>query len=109
MVSPNRTMMKLKACPRCEGAVLELAGVGGEDGLCINCGWRRPDVPVDIQEQVEARLGQRYVDDHYTQSRIGTGKPPLSGWDRVKLRREREQRQSNDRYVRKDPSSVVIV
>jgi hypothetical protein len=31
------------------------------------------------------------MDDRYSHRQIGTGKPPLSGWEREKRRREREQ------------------
>ena len=60
-----------------------------EDGaVCINCGWRRQEIPADVLEQVQAHLGEPFLDSRHPQKRIGTGKPPLSGWDRVKLRRE---------------------
>ena len=62
--------------------------------MCINCGWRQSDVPPLIQAQVKAHLGKPYMDDRYTHDRIGTGKPPLSGWDRVKRRRAREGTQA---------------
>jgi len=42
-------------------------------------------------QQVKEHLGDPYMEDRYTHARIGTGKPPLSGWDRVKRRREREK------------------
>ena len=64
-----------------------------EDGaVCINCGWRKQEIPADVLEQVQAHLGEPYMDGRRPQQRIGTGKPPLSGWDRVKLRRERVRR-----------------
>ena len=63
--------------------------------MCINCGWRQSDVPPHIQAQVKAHLGKPYMDDRYTHDRIGTGKPPLSGWDRVKRRRAREDTQAS--------------
>ena len=66
--------------------------VTSADGtLCVNCGWRKADVPPEIQTQVEAHLGTPYMEERYTHSRIGTGKPPLNGWERVKRRREREK------------------
>ena len=84
-------MIHTNACPRCQGAVLEYAPPVEENALCINCGWRRREISAEIQAQVSDRLGQPDVEERYTRSQIGTGKPPLSGWDRVKLRRERER------------------
>ena len=34
------------------------------------------------------------MEERYTHSRIGTGKPPLNGWERVKRRRERDRARS---------------
>ena len=85
-------MIILQACPKCRGAVLEHDPAVLEDGpLCVNCGWRRSDIPPDVRAQVEARLGQPYLEDRYIHSRIGTGKPPLSGWQRLKRLRERNK------------------
>jgi len=89
-------MIALQSCPRCKGAVLQYSGTAVDSPLCINCGWRKADVPVDVLEQVEQHLGQPYMEDKYTHARIGTGKPPLSGWDRVKRRRERERARQED-------------
>jgi Zn ribbon nucleic-acid-binding protein len=85
-------MISLGSCPRCNGAVLEYLPSGTESALCINCGWRQPDIPPQVQAQVDAHMGRPYLEQPYNRNRIGTGKPPLSGWDRVKLRRERERR-----------------
>ena len=82
-------MISLHSCPRCGGAVLEYPHPHADAALCINCGWRRSEVPPEIRAQVEAHLGKPYMEDRYTHTRIGTGKAPLSGWDRVKRRRER--------------------
>jgi hypothetical protein len=59
--------------------------------MCLNCGWRKAEVPTEVLKQVKNHLGDPYMEDRYTHTRIGTGKPPLSGWDRVKRRREREK------------------
>lgn len=84
-------MIALHSCPRCKGAVLEYAGSYVDNAMCLNCGWRKADVPAEVMAQVKDHLGQPYMEDRYTHTRIGTGKPPLSGWDRVKRRREREK------------------
>ena len=85
------TMIALHDCPRCNGAVLEYPAPADDGRLCINCGWRKADINPDIQAQVQAHLGKRYMEGRYTHNRIGTGKPPLNGWERVKRRRERER------------------
>ena len=84
-------MITVNACPRCHGAVLEYRAPATDGALCVNCGWRRPSIPPDIQAQVEAHLGEPFLrEDRKGNHRVGTGKPPLSGWDRVKRRRARE-------------------
>jgi len=83
-------MISLHACPRCAGAILENPPDALDGPLCINCGWRRSEISPEIQAEVEAHMGGAYV-QRYTRSRIGTGKPALSGWQKVKLRRDRER------------------
>ena len=39
--------------------------VDSERALCINCGWRAPDVPVDVSEQVTAHRRMRHIEDAY--------------------------------------------
>jgi Zn ribbon nucleic-acid-binding protein len=82
-------MIRIRACPRCDGAILEHRPSDVEDAMCINCGWRRQDIPDDVQQEVVAHRDKAYVEDRYVRERIGTGKPPLSGWDRKKRLRER--------------------
>ena len=81
-------MISLHACPRCDGAVLEHGSSDDEDAGCINCGWRRQDIPEDVTDRVQAHLGKPSIDNYYTRQQIGQGKPPLSGWDRIKHQRE---------------------
>ena len=84
-------MITVNACPRCHGAVLEYLAPATDSALCVNCGWRQPHIPPDIQAQVEAHLGEPFLrEDRSGHHRVGTGKPPLSGWDRVKRRRARQ-------------------
>ena len=83
-------MITLYACPRCNGAVLDYSSPLADSPLCITCGWRRPEVPPDIQAEVEAHMGKTFMEDRYKHRQIGTGKPPLSGWDREKRRRARD-------------------
>ena len=82
-------MIRFHACPRCEGAVLENTRSYADDATCISCGWRRAGIPDDVRDQVQEHLGKRVLESSYVRDRVGTGKPPLSGWDRVKLQRER--------------------
>ena len=36
-------------------------------------------------------MGKLFVEDRYVHRNIGSGKPPLSGWDREKRRRAQEK------------------
>ena len=88
----NGAMLTLQACPRCNGAVLRSPPSEFEGTLCVNCGWRQPDISAEVQAQIEARLGKPSVEEPYTRRRIGRGKPPLSGWERAKRQKERDRR-----------------
>lgn len=83
--------MNLSECPRCGGAVLDYASPDADSPLCLTCGWRRAEIPAEVRAEVEEHIGKAYMDDRYSHRQIGTGKPPLSGWEREKRRREREQ------------------
>ena len=78
----ERFAMKiLRNCPKCGGTVLtDLDGL-----VCANCGFRRAVIPADVQEEVFEHLGRPYVERR--KQPIGRGKPPISGWEREKLRR----------------------
>ncbi len=89
-------MISLKSCPRCKGAVMDSPNPNLDSPMSITCGWRKSDVSAEVLAQVQAHLGEPDMEDRYTHSRIGTGKPPLSGWDRVKRRRERERIKAQD-------------
>ena len=77
-------MITFGACPRCGGAVID-------SPLCITCGWRGTDPSPEIRAEVEASLGEKSIDNRYPHRRIGKGKSPLSGWERVKRQRELEK------------------
>ena len=47
----------------------------------------------------ESHLGKNFMEDRYTHKQIGTGKPPLSGWEREKRRREREKQAQEQRQL----------
>ncbi len=83
-------MITLQACPRCGGAVLDYGSPFADSPLCLTCGWRRPEISPEIQAEVDAHMGKPFLEDRYVHRHIGTGKPPLSGWEREKRRRERE-------------------
>ena len=89
-------MICLQQCPRCGGAVLEYPSPAWDDPLCINCGWRRAELGPDIRAEVQDALGKPYLADLYTAKRIGTGKPPLSGWERFQLRRQRDRSRKDE-------------
>ena len=88
-------MISLLACPKCNGAVLEDPLPLADNPLCVNCGWRCPAVPRDVQAEVEAHLGRDTVEQRIPE-RIGKGEPPMSGWQRTKRRREREAQSLGD-------------
>ena len=95
----TNVQITLQACPRCGGAVLDYRSPIADSPLCITCGWRRPEVPPNIQAEVEAHLGKSFMEDHYKHKQIGTGKPPLSGWEREKRRRLKEKKPSEPKVA----------
>ena len=84
-------MLLLRACPRCRGAILDYKIPTGDSPLCITCGWRGVNIPTDVRTEVLTHLGRPCVSPTSAGRRIGTGKPPLSGWERRTLRREVER------------------
>ena len=86
-------MLTLGVCPRCKGAVVDYALPSSDSPLCLTCGWCHQEVSPAIQAEVQKYLGKSYVEDRYSNKPIGSGKPPLSGWEREKRRRERLRRQ----------------
>ena len=88
-------MISVNACPRCRGAVVEQSPPAIDTALCVNCGWRRQEIPPDVQMEVAAHVGKPFLEEsRYTHHRIATGKPALTGWERVKRARDRETRRS---------------
>ena len=83
-------MINLSACPRCNGPVLDYSSPVADSPLCITCGWRQAKIPPEVQAEVDAHQGKSYMEDRYAHRQIGTGKPPLSGWEREKRRRARD-------------------
>ena len=84
-------MITLAACPKCNGAVLDYGCQEADNPMCITCGWRCGDAPPEIQAEVEAHMGKTFIENRYMHREIGGGKPPLSGWERTLLRRQRER------------------
>ncbi|HAL46759.1 MAG: hypothetical protein FI707_11565 [SAR202 cluster bacterium] len=79
-------MLRQETCPRCEGLVVDEPF---EDELkCIYCGWRPVEIPDDVQREVDSHIGRSFID--HSRKRPPRGKPPLSGWEREKLRRQRQ-------------------
>ncbi len=60
-------MIDFRACPRCNGDVLEYFPADSERALCINCGWRA----LDVSEQVKAHKGMRHIEDGYKRDESG--------------------------------------
>ena len=94
IVGTGLTVMSFRGCPRCKGAVLEFPASHDEGAMCVNCGWRRHSIPPEVQEYVDEHLGKPYLRQRYQRARIATGKPPLSGWDRLKRRRTTKKQKS---------------
>lgn len=77
-------MNDLRACPRCNGVVLD--DPFESEMKCLNCGWRPRAIPDDVKREVEAHRGKSNIG--YNRKRPPRGKPPLSGWERLKQRKE---------------------
>jgi hypothetical protein len=88
-------MITFNACPRCGGAVLDYGAARIDSPMCITCGWRHVEVPPDVQLEVEAHLEMDFIENPYLHQQIGTGRPPLSGWERIKRQRERDANRAN--------------
>jgi hypothetical protein len=56
-------------------------------------------VPAEVQAEVESHVGKDYVRDRYTHRQLGKGKPPLSGWEEEKRRRERQKRRESGKMA----------
>jgi hypothetical protein len=67
--------------------------------MCITCGWRKVGVPADVLAKVQARLGKTFMEDRYSHKQIGTGKPPLSGREPEKRRRERTRKEADGQQL----------
>ncbi len=85
-------MMTLNSCPKCTGTIYQYDESTEDGPMCLNCGWRQNDIPQDVELEVQTHLGKPFMEDRYAHHRIATGKPPLSGWERIKRRRDRERR-----------------
>ena len=80
--------MSLRTCPRCTGAVIDYDHMS-DCPSCVNCGWRQVEISADVKTEYDSYFGIDRSPDYYAHRTIGTGKPPLSGWERVKRQRER--------------------
>lgn len=82
MVLQASARIIIKACPRCNGAIVSYSSAY-EDSFCVNCGWERIDIPQSVIETVESSRGQGILkDERWTHRSIGTGKAPSSGWQK---------------------------
>jgi Zn ribbon nucleic-acid-binding protein len=78
-------------CPRCNGVVL--ADPFEDDVKCVTCGWHPRTVPDDVMLEVEAHKGKSNIG--HNRKRPPQGKPALSGWERLKRRREKQRQLDN--------------
>jgi hypothetical protein len=80
----DTTMLTFNGCPRCRGTVLDYTARADKDALCVICGWRRPNIPPDVPAYVDEHPWKPRLRERYERTTIGTGKPPLGGWERLK-------------------------
>lgn len=102
-------MIALNACPKCKGTIYQYDQPTEDGPMCLNCGWRQNDIPQDVELEVRSHLGKPFMEDRYAHHRIATGKPPLSGWERIKRRRDRERRLHNRRNGANGNGSAVAM
>lgn len=81
-------MITTGACPRCGGSVLDYKS-GIDSPVCIACGWRKETICADVLKEIQTHLGEDSLGSGPPRV-IAKGKPPLSGWQRAKRRKERE-------------------
>ena len=87
-------MIVFGACPKCKGPVIDDCGLSEDYPLCIVCGWRPRHVPRAVREEIDAHRGKTSLKHTYEHKNPLRGKPPLSGWDREKRRRQAEKRRT---------------
>ena len=63
-------MIAFRGCPRCGGDVLQFLPSDNERAICINCGWRQPEITEEVRAQVEAHLGKQNIEDSYRRHRV---------------------------------------
>ena len=86
LVAGMSAMNERQMCPRCNGVVLDDPFEG--EMKCVTCGWRPRSVPDDVEREVEAHRGKSNIG--HNRKRPPRGKPPLSGWERVKRRKDKQ-------------------
>jgi hypothetical protein len=79
-------MLFFRACPRCEGTV---STSETDDPLCVNCGCRQARIPDDVRAEVGVFQGKKYIGNTLAGTRMGTGLPSASGWERERHHRRR--------------------
>ena len=78
-------MITTEPCPRCHGNVVDEPLQ--DELICINCGWRPRSVPPGVQRDVDAHLGQHFVERAHRH--IPGGMPSPDWSERARRRKER--------------------
>ena len=81
-------MSKAEPCPRCHGIVVDEPLQ--DEPICINCGWRPPSIPPDVQREVDTHMGESSIERAH--KHIPRGKPSLSWAERARRRKERQRK-----------------
>ncbi len=72
----------LRACPRCNGAVIDYGYTYADNPLCVTCGWRRAEVSADVLAEVRSHLGKPLIENRYLENQMrGRRAPPREEWD----------------------------
>ena len=85
-----RSQLGVNECPRCGGYITHDLPYES-DVSCVNCGWCGNTKQLSSSEikEIDANLSKRSI--LTTNYPVGTGKPPLSGAQRKKRRKAREE------------------
>ena len=89
-------MIVLGACPKCKGPVIHDRESSEDYPLCIMCGWRPRRVPRAVREEIHTHLGKTSLKHPYEHKNPMRGKPPLSGWEREKRRRQAPKQRAEE-------------
>ena len=73
------TKLTLGTCPKCRGAVLDYGSPLLDSPLCVNCGWREPDLPQVILTHLRSGLNGASARGPYALRRDGAARGRRNG------------------------------